>query len=189
VTLGPHERLAALVLDRSPRLGEVRLVTVDGPAGSGKTTLADGLAVALGGAPVVHMDDLYEGWAGLGPAVFARLEEWVLAPMRQGRPGHFQRYDWHAGRFADWHEVPLGRALVVEGVGAGARPVDQDAVLRIWVEASRDIRLARGIARDGEALRGEWLRWSALEDAHFAADRTRERADVIVDGESPESSR
>jgi hypothetical protein len=31
-------------------------------------------------------------------------------------------------------------------------------------------------------LRGHLLRWMAGEDAHFAADRTDEHADVIVDG-------
>ncbi|WP_460698369.1 hypothetical protein [Nocardia thraciensis] len=28
-----------------------------------------------------------------------------------------------------------------------------------------------------------WQRWMAAEDAHFAVDRTRAHADVIVDGE------
>ena len=50
------------------------------------------------------------------------------------------------------------------------------------MEVAPDLRLARGLARDGEALRDEWLRWAEREQAHFAADRTRERADVLVDG-------
>ncbi|MGZ4454286.1 MAG: hypothetical protein ACXVWX_15310, partial [Nocardioides sp.] len=69
-----------------------------------------------------------------------------------------------------------------EGVGAAALPVDPWAVLRVWVEVPEELRLARGVARDGEALRHEWLRWAALEQAHFAADGTRERADLVVDG-------
>jgi uridine kinase len=176
--------LAAQVLEAEPRLGAVRLVTVDGPAGSGKTTLAVRLARALGDVPVVHMDDLYEGWDGLNAKVLERLETWVLAPLQAGRPGRFRRYDWHAGRFAEWHDVPISPAIVVEGVGAGARPVDRYAVLRVWVEAPRETRLARGLERDGEALRENWLRWSRREDTHFAADGTRARADVVVDGEA-----
>ena len=42
--------------------------------------------------------------------------------------------------------------------------------------------LDRGIARDGLAMREHWLRFQQTEDAHFASDRTRDRADVIVDG-------
>jgi len=42
--------------------------------------------------------------------------------------------------------------------------------------------LARGIERDGEALRPHWLRWMAEEDRHYALDRTRDHVEVLVDG-------
>jgi len=167
----------------SARLGAVRLVVVDGPAGSGKTTYADALAAALGDAPVVHMDDLFGGWAGaLVPDVWRRLEAQVLAPLRDGRTARYQRYDWGADEFGAWIDVPRHPALVLEGVGSAARPVDPWAVARVWVEAPADLRLDRGIARDGPAMREHWLRFQETEDAHFASDRTRDRADVIVDG-------
>jgi energy-coupling factor transporter ATP-binding protein EcfA2 len=177
--------LAEAVRRAPARLGLVRLVTVDGPAGSGKTTLAASLARELGDAPVVHLDDLYEGWSGLAEPLWARLSEWVLEPVRAGGAGRFRRYDWHAGRFAEWRDVPRHEALVVEGVGAGARPVDGWASLRVWVEAPWPLRLRRGIARDGEPMRDEWVRWAEREAAHFAADGTRDRADVLVDGSAP----
>lgn len=176
------ETLASRALAAAPALGATRLVVVDGPAGSGKTTLADLLAAALGGMPVVHMDDLYRGWSGLAPEVWQRLRRQVLEPLAQGRPARYQVYDWVAGRFDRWVDVPVPPVLVLEGVGAAARPVDPYAALRVWVEVSAGLRLARGIARDGEARRGEWLRWADGEQAHFATDRTRERADVLVDG-------
>ncbi|MGH8970505.1 MAG: uridine kinase family protein [Actinomycetes bacterium] len=181
MTVTPAE-LAARVLAAPPALGAVRLVVVDGPAGSGKSTLAGRVAAALGGAQVVHMDDLYEGWSGLDQAVWRRLLAWVLEPLAAGRAGRYRRYDWPAGRFAEWHQVPVADALVVEGVGAAAAPVDRYAALRVWVEAPADVRLARGIARDGEAMRDEWLRWTARETVHFERDGTRGRADVVLSG-------
>jgi hypothetical protein len=54
--------------------------------------------------------------------------------------------------------------------------------LAVWVEARRARRLARGLERDGNAMRAQWEQWMAEEDAHFATDRARDRADVIVDG-------
>jgi uridine kinase len=177
--------LAERVRSAAPRLGEVRLVVVDGPAGSGKTTVAARLSEALGSAPVVHMDDLYAGWTGLGDDVWRRLREQVLDPLAAGRPGRYHRYDWHAGQFAEWEDVPPAPVLVVEGVGAAARPVEPFASLRVWVEVPPDLRLRRGIARDGEHLRDEWLAWAEREQAHFAADGTSARADVLVDGSVP----
>lgn len=178
--------IARRVLAAAPRLGPVRLVCVDGPAGSGKSTFAERLAAALGGAPVVHTDDLLAGWSDT-LTFWPRLEEGVLRPLAGGRPGRYRRYDWLAGRFAEEHEVPVTPALVVEGVSAARAAVAGRCVLAVWVEAPSDLRLARGIARDGEALRGEWERWRAVEDAHFAADRTRDRADLLVDGAPGES--
>ncbi|MCB7137837.1 uridine kinase family protein [Cellulosimicrobium marinum] len=157
-----------------------RLVVVDGPAGSGKTTLAARLGEALP-AQVLHMDDLYEGWRGLEPA-WSRLEEWVLGPLAAGRPGRYQRFDWDADAFAEWHDVPVAPFLVVEGCGSARREADDVAVLRVWVEAPDDLRLRRGLERDGEAQRDHWLAWMAAEREHFARHRTRERADVRLDG-------
>jgi len=178
------DELASRVRAAEPRLGTVRLVCVDGPAGSGKTTLATRLGATLG-APVLHMDDLLEGWDGLD-GTWPRLRTGVLVPLAGARPGRYRRYDWTAEAFAEWHVVPVGEALVLEGVGSAQRAVDGLASLRVWVEASAELRLERGMARDGEAMRPQWLAWMRTEASHFAAEATRERADVRVDGTSLE---
>lgn len=177
--------IASQVLDRAPRLGQVRLVCVDGPAGSGKTSIAARLTDRLDSDAVrvatVHLDDLYEGWSGLEGTLWPRLTAQVLEPLRSGRPGRFQRYDWVTGAFADWVDVPVPEVLVLEGCGAARRAAGPDAVLTVWVEAPAELRLARGLERDGEAMRDEWVAWSAHEAAHFDRERTRARADVRLD--------
>ncbi|QTE31381.1 uridine kinase [Pengzhenrongella sicca] len=160
-------------------LGPVRLVCIDGPAGSGKTTFAALLGAELG-AQVVHVDDLLAGWGDL-EGVWPRLRDGLLAPLGAGLTGRYRRYDWVAQEFAEVHEVPVAEVLVLEGCGSARRGVDPCAVLKVWVEAPPAERLARGIARDGEAMRAHWLAWAQDEAAHFAAEGTRERADVIVD--------
>ena len=75
------ERVLELVDERPPTLGRGRLLCVDGPAGSGKTTLADEIR-AITGAPVVHMDNLYEGWDGL-PRVGQQLERLLLPAVAE----------------------------------------------------------------------------------------------------------
>lgn len=171
--------LAALAA-RAPTLGSGRLLCVDGPAGSGKTTLAAAVAAATPGAVTVHLDDLLEGWDGL-----ARVDdhlETLLRPMAGGGPGRHRRWDWHADRWAGTVEVPPSPLLVVEGVGSGTPRCADLVTLLVWVEAPHDLRLRRGVERDGDAFAPHWERWARQEATLFARDRTRERADLRVDG-------
>ena len=180
--------LADAVIAAPPKLGATRLVCVDGPAGAGKTTLAARLTRSLEvrlhqPVPVVHMDDLYEGWSQALAGAARRLDQQVLAPLREGHPGRYQRYDWPTGRFAEWHEVPAAPVLMVEGVGSAPRRVSGETSLLIWVDAPATVRLRRGIERDGEQLRERWLRWMADERGYLAGQGTADRADIIVDGD------
>ncbi|MFI0896350.1 uridine kinase [Streptomyces sp. NPDC020983] len=161
-----------------PSCGPVRLVAVDGHAGSGKTTLAGRLAAELGGAPVVHTDDLATheepfGWEG-------RFAAQVAGPFRAGRAARHEVYDWTARRFAYSREVPAAPVVLVEGVGAGRRTLRPHLALTLWLEVDRDTARGRGIRRDGPALAHFWTGWSAAEDAHFASDPTRPYADLLV---------
>ena len=166
-----------LVRSRPATLGEGRLLCVDGPSGSGKTTLGQVVA-ELADAPVVHMDDLFEGWDGL-PHVDAQLGA-LLQPLAQGRPGSYRRYDWVAGAFAETVTVPPAPLLVLEGVGSGSLVAAPLTTVLVWVEAAHGVRMRRGIERDGDAFAPYWEAWAAAETEHFARHRTRERADLVV---------
>ena len=168
-----------IIGNAQPRCGATKVVAIDGPSGSGKTDFTAALARRLGSAHVVHMDDLYPGWEGLQQAV-TNLHDQVLAPLTRGAHSAYRQWDWAADRYAQWHSLPATNLLLVEGVGSGARPgADLESAL-IWLEADRDVRLRRGIDRDGDSYRPHWRRWAASEDALFALDGTRGRADLIV---------
>ena len=170
-----------LALSRAPTLGGARLICVDGPAGSGKTSLAASIAALHGSARVVHMDDLYVGWAGLAGAPSSVLEQ-IVEPLRQGRAGRFQRFDWDAMKLADWVDVPPADLLVIEGCLSGSSSYADAITALVWVFAPADERMRRGLARDGQHLRDRWVTWQAEEAALFARERTEERADFRVDG-------
>ena len=169
----PSDAVLALAGARPPTLGAGRLICLDGPSGSGKTTLA----VALG-APVVHVDELIDGWSGLrtvdGPL------EGLLRPLAAGEPGAYRRYDWPAGAYAETVTVPPVPVLVLEGVGAGALAVADLVTVLVWMEAPLEVRRARGLARDGDDFAPHWDAWAAAESEHFARHGTRERADLVL---------
>ncbi|MEE4542845.1 hypothetical protein V2S66_12795 [Streptomyces sp. V4-01] len=170
--------LAGLLPALAPSCGPVRLVAVDGHAGSGKTTLAARLAAALDGAPVVHTDDLATheqpfGWT-------RRLSGQVLDPLRAGRAARHEVYDWTAHAFRGEREIPAAPVVLLEGVGAGRAELRPLLALVLWLEVGPATARERGLRRDGPLLAPFWTGWSRAEDAHFAADPTRPFADLLV---------
>lgn len=169
----------ALLGRRPPRCGRVRIVAVDGPSGSGKTTFAAALADALG-APTLHMDDLFPGWDGLAAAP-GLLTTQVLEPLARGEHAAYRRWDWLTSGWGERVTLAWTDLLVIEGCGCSVGPAAPYAAVRIWVEADPHVRIARGIARDGEAFRPHWERWARQEVEVFDADGTRARADLVLD--------
>ena len=159
-----------------PTLGAGRLICIDGLAGAGKMTLAAFLA-ALTEAPVIHADELLEGWRGL-PGLGATIDA-LLRPLAEGRPSAWRRWDWYADGWAETHPVSPAPLLIIDGVGSGAAAYDDLITTLVWIEADRDLRLERGLARDSERMRAEWLQWLDDKAALHARERTRERADLI----------
>lgn len=179
-SLSAARTILELAHSRRPTLGQTRLVSIDGPAGSGKTTLAASIAALDPTAHVVHMDDLYDGWTGLDNV--ARQLSTLVRPLIAGKPGFYRRYDWHRGEFVETVDVEPTPLLVLEGVGSGRAELDTLITVLVWVSAPRSLRRERGLARDGEGMAPQWDGWMKQEDAHFAGQRTEERADVLVDG-------
>jgi uridine kinase len=186
-------RVIALSVERG-----IVLVAIDGPGGSGKSTLAAAIhaAVRAAGIPasVVSFDEFYLPSAQrlLGsPAEkpigadydWPRLRDQVLAPIRMGVTARYDRYDWRQDAFADVGEAKPEGVVIVEGIYSSRRELADLYDLRIWVECPRELRLERGIRRDGEGARGIWENdWMPSEDLYFEAHRPWEYADIIVDG-------
>ncbi|WP_244295604.1 uridine kinase family protein [Micromonospora orduensis] len=182
-----YAELARRVLAGPARLGRTRLVAVDGPSGAGKSRFAARLAEALaalpgGRPPVVHTDDLLDGWDDQ-LTFWSRLDEEVLAPLREGRAGAYRRYSWVRRAFLPRPvSVPVTPVLLLEGVSAARAVVRPEVTLAVFVTAPASLRLARAVWRDGPEILPELRRWHVGERAHFEADDTAAQADLVVDG-------
>jgi hypothetical protein len=165
---------------RSPRL-----IAVDGRAGSGKTTFATRLRRFLPGAAVIEVDDFLD-WSDLDDWL-PRLEKEALAPLLAGDHARYRTRDWNAdppGKSLDgWRDLDPAHTIIVEGVTSSRAAFADGLNMSFWVEAPRTVRMARGLARDGEAMRPFWQHWMQLEDEFFVRDDTSGRATYLIAGE------
>nr|WP_285505474.1 hypothetical protein [Actinokineospora sp. NBRC 105648] len=162
------------------RLGDTKVVAVDGPSGSGKSTFAGELVRRLPGAALVSTDD-FATWDD-PVSWWPRLVEGVLEPLGRGGSGCYRRTRWVNGvpRPGDLRRVDVPAVLVLEGVSAGRRSVGSLLSVLVWCELpDPEVRLARAVARDGVGSRAELQRWQAFEAGWYAVDGTRDRASVI----------
>ncbi|MEP6842573.1 MAG: AAA family ATPase [Pseudolysinimonas sp.] len=175
-------RVSALAR-RSQAVNGMRIVGIDGPSGSGKSTLARAVAAQLD-CPVIKIDD-FVSWGDLS-GWWPRFDEQVLAPLLDGRDAHYQQRDWVGDEFGtglgEWRTVAWHPLVVFEGVTTTRRESVGQLSLAVWVEAPDEVRLARGLARDGEDHRELWEDWMRREAEFFGADRPRARADLVVPG-------
>ena len=150
-------------------------VGIGGRGGAGKSTLA----LLVPGAQVVGTDEF---WDGSGFEL-SRLRHEVFEPLLAGGTAVFAAWDWVARRPGGVRSVTPDGVVVVEGVCALHRMFRDAYDVRVWVEAPYTVRLARGVARDGEEARRTWVEhWIPSEERYIARDDPVSCAHVVVDG-------
>ncbi|MBU3715580.1 MAG: hypothetical protein FGM63_00875 [Candidatus Nanopelagicaceae bacterium] len=162
-----------------------RAISIDGPAGSGKTTLARRISENYKGGPVltVHMDDLYNGWEDALTSQLTRtLVNQILTPATQGKALGFRKYDWLNKSFGELISHPAPNLLILEGVGSGQKATRAFTDELIWIDIDLEVGLQRVLRRDGDYLETEMRIWQIREQEHFKSENTRDCATIRVDG-------
>ncbi|MFD2615614.1 uridine kinase family protein [Paenibacillus gansuensis] len=169
------------------------IIGIDGCGGSGKSTLARQIAEQFSGTTIVHMDDFYRLSADrvqlpadqkpiAADYDWPRLHAQVLTPLAKGNEARYQRYDWPSDSLAEEHTVPAKGLVVIEGVYSTLPELARSYGLTVWVDCPRELRLERGLQRDGEEARKWWEDWMAAEDRYVKLLKPQEKADVLVEG-------
>ena len=114
---------------------------------------------------------------------WGRMLKDVIEPISRNKEGCYQRYDWEKDDLAEWHTVPVGGIVVIEGVYSLRNEVVDKYDYTIWVDCPRDMRLSRGLERDGEDARDMWVNnWMISEDLYVKEHNPLGRADLVVNG-------
>ena len=161
------------------------IITIDGVAGAGKTTLAAYMADEYKDrttVSVIHMDDLYDGWSDpLGEALSRKLEL-IASAHREGRDLELTKYDWLRDDPGDLLPIPSTELLILEGVGSGQSSIPEFVETKIWIDLEPIVGLRRVLARDGFEIEEQMLGFLEAQRIHFVEEGTREAADFHLNG-------
>lgn len=182
------ERFAryAALFEAAARLPEGAILAVDGMCASGKTELSNALGFVLR-APVFHMDDFFlpaekrtpERLSEVGGNVDReRFREEVLAPLAEGKPVSYRRFDCGTMSILPPVEIQPGRLNIVEGAYACHPELRGYYACTACLTVPKQEQLRRIRARDGEKMLERFRTlWIPMENRYLEADRIREQAD------------
>src|SRR5699024_1944228 len=183
---------------KSKIIDKTFLLGIDGCGGAGKSTLAQAFKeVDANNVTVIHMDDFYKPSMLREPEKkeeiggnwdCERVRKQILLPLSKNQNTKYQRYDWNRDEIAEWHDVSAGGLVVIEGCYSLINNLNEFYDFKIWVDSPRDLRLSRGIERDGEGNRHLWEDlWMTAEEQYIREQQPLKTVDLIVDGSGKES--
>ncbi len=165
------------------------IIAIDGPGGSGKSFFAEKLCNFLKDYGIVHLDDFY--LPATDPEIVGSNFDWhrlinqVLLPFLKHSKCKYQLYNWTTGVLDSWKEISSRKYLIIDGVTSGSLELRGYLNFIIFIETPVDIRLKRGVERDGENSKNIWLNeWMPNESKYFDSDihKTKSICDLIIDG-------
>ncbi len=181
-------QIKAALPDLNPHCGDCVVITIDGPAGSGKTTLALILlerCLEVGPSYTIHMDELYEGWGStMTPTLTSKLKS-ILEGVVSGKKIDFTPFNWIEKSLGNPISVQAPKFLIIEGVGAGQSAIRKFVSLAIWIEVPQDVGLARVLERDGPEVAEFMPSFIEAQAAHFLKEDTKKSADYHLSGHHP----
>ena len=170
--------------ESSKKCGQTKIIVIDGPAGSGKTTLAKSLSGLLENCPIIHMDEIYEGWDNaLSPKTSQDLVEWIINPLLESRSIEFVKYDWYLEKRIEKVVINLPKVLIIEGVGSSSFEISKHASLKLWIEVNKETGINRVLTRDGQQIQEQMKKWQSQESKFFIENNSKENSDIWIDGD------
>lgn len=171
------------------RAGDVKTISIDGGAASGKSTLAEKLSKILG-AEIVRMDDFFLpsslrtaarlAEAG-GNIHYERFCDEVLTKISEKKAFSYGVFDCGSMDIVGERMIGLSEWRIVEGSYSHHPKFGDYADLRVFCTVDSDEQMRRVLARNGEKMAELFCkRWIPMEEKYFSAFKIRELADQVI---------
>jgi uridine kinase len=159
------------------------IISIDGPAGAGKSTLASHLENSLKShfsISLVHMDNLYNGWSDPFGQPFLNSLQRLTDSHTSGLGCEIPHYNWADRSYGASHPYSPAELLILEGVGSSSSLIRSKVTASIWVGISPEVGLERVLARDGDGISKEMKEWLVTQEAFFINEKSEELADFAL---------
>ena len=163
------------------------IVAIDGCTASGKTTLAERMAIVLN-ASIIHLDDFYQpnktserlSQPG-GNCDHERFESEVLIPLSKGEEVSYRPYNCHQKSFSEPLPVTKSKITIIEGSYALYPSLSKYYDFRIFLTLDPKLQLERLKTRNPELYDTFVKEWIPLEEAYFKACDPKKNCDLVID--------
>lgn len=176
-----------MLIDEKNLTGQV-IISIDGPCGGGKTTIAKMIEEELG-YNILHMDDFYlpfdkrdKNWMNIiaGHMDFERLIENVLKPYKEKRMTNYISYDCHSDKYLQEIPIDLDKILVIEGSYTSHPILDEYVAFKIFVDIDKDEQVKRLTRRNPDVVDKFLSMWVPFENRYFEELKIKEKSDLVV---------
>lgn len=165
------------------------LIAIDGPCGSGKTTIANFMELSLG-CNVIHMDDFFlrpeqrseERISVPGENIdHERFEKEVLVPLSEERDFSYLPFDCSTQTFGEMISVKNKRITVIEGSYSCHPELFKYYDFSVFIDIDRSLQLKRIEGREGtERLSVFVEKWMPLEESYFSEFDIKNKCDIVI---------
>ena len=159
------------------------IITIDGPAGAGKTTLAEHISTAMSlkyKCTTLHMDDLYNGWE---TPFDHHLTDALIGACRSHQKSQrisLSIYNWGTGKYGAVQEVPPCQLLILEGVASSHLVIREFVTASIWIDIDPAVGVERVLLRDGDAISHQMNSWLIKQAQHFLDNDSQNASDFVL---------
>lgn len=164
------------------------VISIDGNAASGKTTLANNLAALLN-AEVVHCDDFFlplnmktnERLEEAGGNIhYERLKEEVIDKLKKPKVISYNAYDCSTNTFKS-RFLMNKKLIIVEGAYSNHPYLEDYADFKIFLKCDTDKQKERILKRNGEEMLKKFTNeWIPLENKYFNEFKIEEKSDLTI---------